>query len=110
MVRTNWPASGPFHQMAKAKPPVRRMLSVSSHELSVSWALIMKTPSRVEKRASRASSIDTRAAPGRGRAIRARPSRLISRPLPKETATTATPSTSEKQVKEMPAANQKLPI
>ena len=33
----------------------------------------------------------------------------MSRPLPKETATTATPSMSEKLVKLMPAANQKLP-
>ncbi len=31
-------------------------------------------------------------------------------PLPNETATTAMPSMRLKQVKEMPAANQKLPI
>ena len=69
----------------------------------------MNRPSRVENRASRPSSIDTRAAAGLGSASRARPIRLISSPLPKETAMTAIPSTREKQVKLMPPANQKVP-
>ena len=55
-----------------------------------------------------ASSIDTSAASGRGSAIRARPSRLISRPSPNDTASTAMPSTRAKQVNEMPAANQNV--
>ena len=45
MVRTNWPASSPLNQMTKAKPPVSRQLSLISHEFSVSWAWIEKTPS-----------------------------------------------------------------
>src|SRR5690606_40948624 len=68
-----------------------------------------KSPSEDEKRASSPNSIDTRAAWGRGKAIRARPNRLSSRPLPTDTDNTATPSTREKLVKLMPAANQKLP-
>jgi len=76
----------------------------------VSWALIRNSPSLVENRASRASSMDTSAASGRGRAIRARPSRSTSSPSPIDTARTAMPSTRAKQVNEMPPANQKFPI
>jgi len=69
----------------------------------------MNKPSLVENRASSPSSMETSGAAGLGSAIRARPIRLISSPLPNETAMTAIPSTREKQVKLTPAANQNVP-
>ena len=57
----------------------------------------------------RPSSIDTSANCGRGSAMRARPSSASSKPSPTEIATTATPSTSAKLLKLMPAANQNWP-
>ncbi len=66
-------------------------------------------PSRVEKRATSASSMLTSAASGRGSAMRASPSRLSSKPLPIWIATTATPSTSANELNETPAANQNVP-
>ena len=46
---------------------------------------------------------------GRGSAIRARPSRLNSKPSPNCMAMTATPSTRAKLLKLSPAANQNVP-
>ena len=75
----------------------------------MSWPCTQSTPSLLENRTSSASSIDTSAACGRGSAIRARPSRLMSRPSPICTPTTAMPSTSAKLLNDMPAANQNVP-
>ena len=75
--------------------------------MSCAWT--QSTPSFVEKRATRPSSIETIATCGRGSAIRARPRSAISRPSPTSIETTTTPSTSAKLVNERPAANQNEP-
>ena len=75
--------------------------------MSCAWT--QSTPSLDENRTTSASSIETIATCGRGSAMRARPSRLISRPSPNSTATTAMPSTSAKLLKLSPAANQNVP-
>src|ERR1700736_5703580 len=96
------------NHMKYAKPPVSWQSLLSSHELSVSWAWMDRTPSAVENLALSASSMLTSAVSSEGNAMRATPSTPTSTPRSSATYTTAVTCTITNDVPCKPTASQKL--